>query len=490
MSNLIYYYTDGACGSGKTYQALLKIAMAGGRHLFVVDRKETMMERQAMMTRIALDCEADMPTLCVTSDCDRKAKKLGVRRRIHDLASQYADQPDVCVFITHEGMRMCDFAEFSQWSIWVDEVPDIMDNESMNIGVSRSIFENLYTLVPILDRDGEQTGWSEITAKDAETDAAMVARDDLANGISALHRRVLDAKATGRRSVIVNGTDWTAFDVNNKITWFSLWSPELIANFQSVNFLANAFTHSLTFQIMRSMWPHIEWMEVRTNAQRDFEKRRATIHYFADSHLASRNLFGSDRGKANLAMVCADINARIGAREHIWMCNDSDADSVSLKGRKLAPKQAGSNEYAAISAATCIYSVKPDAHQRKVYELLGVDPAYYCETNERETILQFMCRTSLRDPASTTDLDFFVYDREQAEYLLRYFNRDDRGYVDATMELHDLGFADVERKAGRPSKNLTPEEKREVARLRKAAQRNRDRLAKHAREKANRRSDI
>lgn len=471
VNNLIYYYTDGACGSGKTYQALSKIVMAGGRHLFVVDRKETMLERQATISRIVVETGQPMPTLCVNSDTDRKAKAHGVRRRIHDLADSYASHPDVCVFITHEGMRMCDFSDFEGWSIWIDEVPDIMDNESMNIGVSRALFESLYTLVPILNADNETTGWSEITAKDSDTDAAMIAADDIACALRALHRRVLEAKATGRRSVIVNGSDWSEFNASNKLNWFSIWSPELISNFQSVNFLANAFTDSLTFQIMRSMWPNIEWMEIKTNNMREFVKRDVTIHYYAENHVGSRMLFGSDQGKANLSMVCDDINKRVGRRDHIWMCNNADAETINLSGRKLSPKQAGSNEYAGISTATCIYTVKPDAHQRKVYELLGVDPAYYCETNERETILQFMCRTSLRDPTNDSPIDLFVYDREQAEYLLRYFNRDDRGYVAATMELHDLGFATTERKAGRPTVDRTPEEKRELARKRKAAQR-------------------
>jgi hypothetical protein len=476
-NKLIYYYTDGACGSGKTYEALSKIALAGGRHLFVVDRKETMFERQATLTKIAVESGHYMPNLCVSSDDDRKGKALGVRRRIHDLATDYAGHPDMCVFITHEGMRMCDFTDFAGWSIWIDEVPDIMDNETMNIGVSRVIFESLYKLVPILTDDGELTGWSEVECRDGGVDLAMIASDDIANGLRAFHRRVLDAKATNRRNVIVNGNDWSDFGGTKLCNWFSLWSPEHVSNFQSVTFLANAFTDSLTFQIMASMWPDIEWMEVKTNGGRNFLKRNVTIHYYTDSHVASRNLFASDGGKENLVKVCEDINKRVGDRPHIWMCNKRDTDSIDLVGRKLSPKQAGSNEYASVNTATCIYTVKPDADQRRVYELLGVDPAYYTETNERETILQFMCRTSVRDPQNTSDVDLFVYDKAQADYLLRYFERDARGYAVASTVLHDLGFAKVERKIGRPVIDRTADEKRELARQRKAAQRAKAKLA-------------
>jgi len=475
--SLIYYYTDGACGTGKTHQALSKIVMAGGRHLFVVDRKETMIERQATVTKIAIATGHYMPTLCVMSGDDRNTKKHGVRRRIHDLPTDYGDHPDVCVFITHEAMRMCDFSDFSGWSIWIDEVPDVMDNETMNIAVSRVIFESLYDLDPILTEAGDSTGWSEVVSRDPTVDLAMIASDDVAHGLRSLHRRVMEAKATNRRSVIVNGDAWSEFVGDKKCNWFSLWSPEYLANFQSVTFLANAFTNSLTFQIMRSMWPDIEWMEVRTNVNRVFKPRSVMIHYYADNHVASRTLFSSEAGKRNLEAISIDINSRIGDRDHIWMCNKAQDDAVRLMGRKLSPKQAGSNEYQHISAATCIYSVKPDADQRKVYDLLGIDPDYYTETNERETILQFMCRTSVRDPDSTAPIDLFVYDKAQAEYLLRYFERDQRGYAAASMQLHDLGFAQIERKTGRPVIARSVEEKRELARIRKARQRSKVKVA-------------
>lgn len=468
---LIYYYTDGACGTGKTYQALSKIALAGGRHLFVVESKKVMLERQSNLTAISIETGRYMPSLAIMSEDDRTTKRLGVRRRIHDLATDYANRSDMCVFITHEGMRMCDFSEFDGWSIWIDEVPDIMDSESLSIGVSRVMLDSLYSLAPILKDDGTPTGWSEVLCRDAGVDLAMIASDDIACGLRALHRRVMEAKDTGRRSVIVNGNDWSEFDAQNRCNWFSLWSPLHVSMFTNVTFLANAFTDSLTFQIMRSMWPSITWQEVRTNSTRHFEPRRVTIHYYADGHVASRKLFSSEQGQDNLRKVCQDINDRVGDRPHIWMCNKADADTVKLPGTQLSPRQAGSNDYAAVTAATCIYSVKPDSDQRKVYDLLGVDSDYYTETHERETILQFMCRTAIRDPKSAANLDFYVYDKTQADYLLRYFERDERGYAVAGTVMHDLGFAKIERKVGRPAITRTPEEKRELARQRKAASR-------------------
>lgn len=478
MTNpLIYFYTDGACGTGKTFQAIDKIAMSGGKHIFVVDQKKMMPERQRMLGDALIDLGNNMKTAMITSDDNRNSKDWSVRNRVHGLGREYEDDDDVCVFITHEAMRMCDFSDFQGWNIWIDEVPDIMDNQSINICVSKMIFKQLYNLEPIM-KDEKPSGWSTVTLRDTTIDLASIASDDLINGLRSLHRRVLDNHKTGRRAVIVNGNTWDDFDKNNKSTWFSIWSPEGLSSMLSVNFLGNAFTDSLTFQIMKSMWPNIQWKEVTSNNVREFKDRQVNIHFFAENHNSSRTLFGSEEGKSILGRISRHINSLTKGREHIWMCNKAEDDVLPLVGTKLSPKQAGTNDFKSVTAATAIYSVKPDAEQRKVYEMLGVDPEYYTETNERENILQFMCRTSIRDPENESTVDLFVYDKTQAMYLKRYFDRDTRGYAKPNMILHDLGFAKMERKPGRPTVEVTEEEiaarkakKNEAAKLRMAAKR-------------------
>jgi hypothetical protein len=105
-------------------------------------------------------------------------------------------------------------------------------------------------------------------------------------------------------------------------------------------------------------------------------------------------------------------------------------------------------------------------------------------TREYETIYQFVCRCAVRDPNSAEDLVVNVYDRQQAEYLHELFL--DSGYVDATLELVDLGFGGTpptpSKKRGPKAKAKTKSEIaadqqrfREQARARKQKQRARKR---------------
>jgi len=472
-----YYFTDGACGTGKTHNALKTIASSGGLHLYVTDRREAIMERSAKIVSLLADVGATMSVVSIISERDRKTQSWSVRRRVQDLPASWHATDDVCVFITHEAMRMCDLSEFTGWSIWIDEVPDIMDNETMQIGVSKSLFDRLYCLDPISNDDGEPSGWSGVRLRGSEASLAHIAQDDIANGLRAFHRRLTDQHEHDRRAVVVNASRWDEYGPDKRCNWFSIWSPEHLSAFNRVTFLANAFTDSLTFQIMRAMWPSIEWKKVQADGSRKFKQRTVTIHYYAERHQASRKLFNSDAGRAYVQAICDDIRVRV-TSDHIYMTNGAEDEIVFLPGTKLSPKQAGSNEFSAINAATCIYTVKPDHEQRKAYELLGIDPDYYIETNERETILQFMCRTSVRDPESVCHVDLFVYDKTQADFLRRYFDRDQRGYAVATMQLHDLGFAYAERKRGRPvvvrsedDQARRATDRREADRLRKAARR-------------------
>lgn len=138
----------------------------------------------------------------------------------------------------------------------------------------------------------------------------------------------------------------------------------------------------------------------------------------------------------------------------------------------LTPRQAGSNSWAHVDSAAIIYTSKPDLYERRLLTSLDVNPACVIETRERDTIYQFIGRTSLRDRQSNRDVTVHVYDREQAQAVERSFNLDP--CLTVCLELVDLGFA--HNVHGRSeTANLTEgqkaDRKRELARLRKQKQR-------------------
>jgi hypothetical protein len=475
----IYYYTDGSCGTGKTHHAIHNIMAYGGKHLFVVDRREVIAERKAMALSMA--CR-ETPVIIdyIASREDRTAMTRSVTAQIMDLPSRFEGCPHALVFITHEAMRLCDFSAFADWQIWIDEVPSILDQKTMRLRASAEMLAQSYKLVPVEGVESTNE-WCELRLhEDCKYDLAKLAEDDLLSPLIPLHRRIMEAEA-GRRTVITTTSDWSELTQRGaSFNWFSIWSPEHLSTFAKVHFLANDFRNSLTYRIIRQVWTDIEWREVRINSGRVFERRRVFIHYYAEKHIARRTLFDSPVGVERLGAIAQDINSRVNRVDHIWSCNSGDEYKLPLIGERLSPKKAGSNSYSDRHAATMIYTAKADNHQRTVYRLLGLDPLYHCETNEREAIVQFMTRTSIRDPRSREDVHLFVYDHEQAEYLRDYFLRDDRQYVEPIVELRDLGFAHEvhDSKPGRKVPLLTAEEmeakaaaKREAARIRMAKKR-------------------
>ena len=158
-------------------------------------------------------------------------------------------------------------------------------------------------------------------------------------------------------------------------------------------------------------------------------------------------------------------------RNQIWSTNQRYLGYLfGIGGQYLTPKQAGSNEHQHHPMATMIYTSKPSKEDRNVLEAIGIDPMVWTETHELETILQFACRTSVRDPNSTESLTFTVYDATQARFLADYFSALD--HCEVEISHIDLGFTKPERKKpGRKRITRTPEERRRYERERKRAQR-------------------
>ena len=83
-----------------------------------------------------------------------------------------------------------------------------------------------------------------------------------------------------------------------------------------------------------------------------------------------------------------------------------------------------------------LYAAKPNPNIRAVLDAIGIESGAWIETNEFETILQFVTRTSVRDVNSAEQAAVYVFDRWQADYLMRFF--DTQGHIVADLEWIDL----------------------------------------------------
>lgn len=294
-----------------------------------------------------------------------------------------------------------------------------------------------------------------MTKRDSGVDVAALALDDGLQVLRPFHRRVDDP----RRKVFVDVREWEELSVRRRrMSWFSVWSPNELRAFDAVFMLGNDLMNSVTVRLWREHWPEVEWQPMQVE-RRAFLPRRVIITCFADGHVGNRKLFGSDQGKKNLTAIARYLQ-RVPPEQMIWTCNKPEIALLQplLDAEWLTPKKAGSNAYSGRNHVAALYSSKPDDSMRLVLKALRLEAEHYVGTNEYETILQFVCRGSIREPGDQRDFHIYVYDIMQAEYLQSYFRERASDYVIwVDVEVVDLGFAtDVrDTKRGRRPKVLT-----------------------------------
>lgn len=445
------FYNDGGCGSGKTHQALQAIVTNGGRHIYAADRIEAIEER-ARELRDMRPSGSPLTLITIYSNHDFRGAGPSVQAQIEAVPTEHGSHRDLVVFITHEAMKHANFDSYADhgWTIWIDEVPSVLDHDAHSFYLSWERLAEIYELKPLDKR------WSEITLLVSAIDVAALAHDDAFQVLRPFHRRVADP----RRTVLADLTAWSELGVKRRtMSWHSLWSPEELAPFDNVFMLGNSLKNSLTYQLWQQHWPEVQWVEMSAPL-RPFLPRRVTITCFAEGHTASRKLFGSDKGQDNLKRVARYLGDQgYEPQSLIWTCNHADRKTLrQMPGTWLAPKKAGSNSYEGYAAVAALYSAKPSDSHRLVLDRLGVDAHWHTVTAEYETVLQFACRGSIRLPGDQQHFRLFVYDRDQAEHLAAYFRDDPRGYVLwPEVVVENLGFAfDVrDTKRGRKPKPVS-----------------------------------
>lgn len=446
-----YNYLNAAPGGGKTHWANNYIINNPARYLIVRDRLDAIAEHVSSLSTI--------PTRIITS-----AQQKCVRSAIRD-APCWHHEVHQAVFITHNAMLMSDFSEWEGWHIIIDETPSIFFEFESVTNISADFFAKNYKLTPVK----KLKDWHQIELSEAGFDLSPseIAADEALRVFRPLHEKIAastvppkgmairKSKQTNpvRNPVLINIGDFDEMRDRRRWSAWSNWSIEALAPFESVTIMANNFDQSLTFKTIQKLHPKIEWNAIEIEP-RNYRKRAVHIEYFAANHTASRYLFESAKGQENLRKIAKHLSKET---EQIVTCNESMQPYLAeIGGKKMSPIQSGSNRYDHLHRATMLYSAKPSPEIITILEAIGLSGDHWIESVEYEAILQFMCRTSVRDPNSTAPVTFRVYDARQAGFLARFFRS--LPHCEVTMELVDLGFAEMERNVGRPKLEFTPEE--------------------------------
>lgn len=484
------YYDDRPCGAGKSYEECLNIINNPGLYLYAVERRAAVEERASAICAIAADANIAIHVVKICSD-DQSGYddpdllgRQSVRVRVEGLGNTYTGGHVVAV-ITHEALKTSDLSAFGGWQVVIDERPSIWDRQSLSSKLSKGLLAQHFKLE---EREGRHArriiSASDATAKDFD-------QDTCGNPLAIMAQRILG----DRCEVATSLKSFDQLDVERRWEWWSIWNPASLKVFDRVTILAHGLTQSVTYQIIRSKWPEIEWVRLDRATHLRHQPREVVIHYYARAHQASRTLWTSARGRRFLKAIGQDIAGRVDGDRHIWTCNRPDLklfdvpdeDERLIPGRYLTPRQQGSNRWATRNTATILYTAKPSACDLSIANAIGISPEAIVETRELDIMVQFACRTSVRVAESTETVDLYVYDEVQARHLEAYFTS--TGYCDVILDLIDipgLGIAGYERDStpGRKTKALTPEEieaAKEAKREKDAARKRRQREAKKMR---------
>jgi hypothetical protein len=456
------YYDESTTGAGKTARAIASLCRQPCKALFITERKAAFDELERDFQRAAR--HAGTCPLIRLVHGDTTGRGGSVVNEIEGLPERYESVSHVIVIATHAALLRSDFSEFYGWRIIIDEVPAFLDFEEKRTHLDAEFFERHYALECVKDR------WHAVslTAAGHAISTADIRADESHAHLGVFHSRVKEAsRPEAKRVVLTNLSDWGEMGERKvQWCWASVFSLRELAAFDRVELLGNRFRSNIGSILTEWLEVEdVEWVAIPllTNARR-FERRPLTIHYFSERR-ASKSLFGSEQGQAALAEIGQYLAKVLPQSHSIWTANDTSELGAptpkSLLGLPepdyLTPRQAGTNQHMSVSYAAMIFSAKPSANMRSLLSALGIENEAWTRSVEFETILQFMTRTSVRDPVNSTPVELWVFDREQAAYLRDYFN--DLGHVAvkmcrASLEL-DLSPAS---KGGRPPARRTPDE--------------------------------
>lgn len=471
MPAMIVHVDESPVGSGKTERAIRQVVGVPARWLIAVEKIDGVAELAARIRKIA---RGTITLNEIASTGPRRGSS--VRQEVEAMPFRY-ESGHVVVICTHAALLMSDLREFEGWHLIVDEVPNVLLMSEVQSKLDATFFETHYALAHV------HGPWSEVTLTEAgkRIDGSDLQQDDSHRHLCMFHQRVADSERTAR-PVVCNLRCWGDMRQSDlQWTWWSLFSVRQLAAFATVRFLGNGFMNSVSAKMMQRWEPDVQWVTRSTPGDRPLVIRSVLVRYFSPDRRASKNLFESPKGQTALTAIAAYIAADAPSDRFIWSSNDVVRRLLARHlpaERRLAPRQAGTDSWMHCTHAAMIYAAKPSKNVKSVLRAVSVTEDEWISTNEREAILQFVTRTSIRDVASADRATVYVFDKDQADYLMAFFAQ--QPHMRAASEFVDLGLDLAFDKPGPKAKARSPEEVANTMaeRRKRKAQCERDRRAR------------
>jgi hypothetical protein len=432
------HYLQAECGAGKTYQALADIAAHPGRYVFAVNKIDLIRERLQEFRQLpgaerdaVYQLHSDYPVLA----------GLSVGQQIQLFTSQIPPHARaVLLFVTHEGLRVADWAGYRDWRLIIDEVPAAWGYLEKNFSQSAAFVRPLFRAEPYprlpgylrlsLTRQGRElrNGW---------------AGDDIVQVI----KGVLDA-CEKRSVVLIGARAWENLGAG-KFRAATLFEPEHLAAFRSVTILGNRFTASLLHRCWAKIGVEFEPVPLTSGRAPAVPiGERLEVIYFSRRD-ATFNYFRSPENP--LARVAEWCRKRLGREDLYYTVNQEFLGSFLFPGQeRLAVLAHGHNRlrHKRVGIFMAALKGKPQEYAL-IQEAFGVSRAEFDRARECEALWQFVMRSNLRDYGGRAKVYMYVFSRAQAEFL--------RAATGALIRHEDIGLNDEVNRGGRPRLGAEPD---------------------------------
>lgn len=458
---------SGPPGGGKSHAMLVEAITTPGRYVFCAPTTALIDEQIKVVRGAGVEVYR----------CDHKSDdRTSVERQLADRQSDLKQRgvSHVVIFITHATMLATPASAFQGWHVRIDEAPDGLKTGRLSLRTEHS--RTALTEFFQLDAEGE---WAVAKPKLRSPGWKAVAADHLLGPNAEFFR--LAERPYG---LFVRTRDWSEKDVD----WLSIWSPSSFAQAASVHVAAASYEKSLAYRAAKS-WFGLQLNKRTINRSKAATQACVTVHYFTEGHEGSSTFWATSRGRRMIKAVC-DHLATLPSPIGFWSGNGEVQKlmewRVGDKDSLTKPKLAGQNRYDDRTSCALIYSSKPLPGDAILKDLFALSDADILAAREDEDIHQFVMRGALRDPTFSGHYSVYLYSKRQAETLAMTLTSN--GYDVAVCGVPEAGIMEdgrAERTEPSPRVKMAsrvPNARGTGDRLRKSAQRQKQRQAKKLRD--------
>lgn len=417
---MIFHTIECVPSSGKTKAILTKIKESGEKAIIA---SISMMLSKQSFDYYVKELNGDS---AVIVDTDHRTKRTN-----NDSLKEVIDDYDV-IFITHAALKNIDnFDLFKEFSLYIDEVPDLVSFESLKFKSNIKHIREICTPFFCAEDDIIDLKLDE-TKRDLVTELAVDGlrkQDDIAVQMFPLYRALL-----GNIPVKMQCTKegYTCYFVEDHDV--SRW------NFKNVTIASSNIKGTITGKIL-AKFHDVEFEDSPLQKMVDFKQykntKRITIHVLSDGDYSRYSGDRSQSGTTVYTQIKKRIEEALQGESFIY-CTNTYRSKFS-EGQEIPYNSHGLNFYSSYTNVVSLFSYNPLPWLRQMLRAVAVSSGLneeelinaYVVSKYYEPAFQLCARSDIRHNNSNKKINLFVPDMRLAVYMR------DKYFPDATINSED-----------------------------------------------------